>query len=86
MLDEYRDFCPLVQKYLSLAPQGEILECVIGAGSVSADVRLGGSCGQSPRLCDHADLARLHAPLKTWVDGRVALIGDAVRQRAVYGV
>ena len=79
MLEEYRDFCPLVKKYLSLAPQGEILECVVGAGSVLADLRADGSYGQSPRLHSYADPGRLHAPLKTWVDGRVALIGDAVR-------
>ncbi len=49
MLDVYSDFCPLVQRMLSLVPEGEVCEWKL----------------------------RVHAPLPTWVDGSVALVGDA---------
>jgi len=49
MLEVYSDFCPLVQKMLSLVPPGEVCEWKL----------------------------RVHHPLRTWVEGNVALVGDA---------
>lgn len=49
MLDTFGDFCPMINRMLSLVPDGELCEWKL----------------------------RVHSPLPTWVNGNVALIGDA---------
>ncbi|KAM5354984.1 hypothetical protein ACJ41O_001630 [Fusarium nematophilum] len=49
MLNVFSDFCPVIQRMLSLVPEGEICEWKL----------------------------RVHKPLPTWVQGTVALVGDA---------
>jgi salicylate hydroxylase len=49
MLATFSDFCPKIQRMLSLVPDGEVCEWKL----------------------------RVHSPLPTWVNGSVALVGDA---------
>lgn len=69
MLDTYKDFCPRVQKLLNLVQADEVCEwklrCVPAFKGVLFFL-----------LTSNLD-SRVHHPLKTWIEGSFALVGDS---------